>query len=476
MSENVTDAAVDAFDLTDYIDGVDTDDRAGALDIQIEGEEVVFTWVPRGQHAARVEMIRFNQSQNRLRIFPMSIKGGRLENQFTRIRELQLESPTWDARHHSEESDRYGLLHAVGLPDGFNVFYAYGLGINRHYQDFVRTIEEHSTCSILRFSRGAEGPSRDGKTFEVSLQRFERYRIAVERNRGRARTAASRVNEAECHNAVADLLTLAPVAIKYGRNEVIRKLTEEVSTGQVLTAEDRKVLVDELSAAAPTVAREAPRRFGQLRADIELVTLETLVERFERDLGGPHTNNEQHWQDFFNINRFALQQLFAMPIVVVQPQAHVQGADLRGGGARIVDFLCANVVTGSAVVVEIKTPGAAIMERSPYRGNGAAAVHAVHKTLSGTIAQLQSQMIAVPQNLPQQLLRNAPEAAIDPWHDIRGAIIVGKLSALTDEQRDSFLRYRSAFSSLTILGYDEVLERLKGLLTVLKESPAEVEA
>lgn len=460
-------------DEVDYVDVRDeaTGDRAGSLNTRLESDEIVLTWIPRGESAG-LEMLRFDRSENLLRIVPRWIRSGQLRDQFSQIEELQVEAPAWDPHHHSEESDRYGLLYATGLPEGFNRFYTYGLGINRHYQDFVNTIEKHSTCTVVRFGYDStEGPSPDGKTFRVSLGRFERYRAAVELNRVRGRTAASRVNEAACHNAVADLLELAPVDVKYGRNEVIRKLTEEVSTGYVMNASDRTALVDQLSLAAPAVALETPKRFGQLRADIELVSLETLIDQFEKDLAGAHAKNEQHWQDFFDSNRFALQLLFSMPIVVVQAQAHVQGADLTGKGARIADFLCANVLTRSAIVVEIKTPGTAIMASNPYRGTGTAAVHSVHKDLSGSMAQLQSQMIAIPQELSLRLSR-APEVDLDPWNDVRGAIITGKLSALSEEQRESFVRYRAGLSNVTILGYDEVLERLKALLDMLKHQPA----
>ena len=52
-----------------------------------------------------------------------------------------------------------------------------------------------------------------------------------------------------------------------------------------------------------------------------------------------------------------------------------------------------------------------------------------------------------------------------------GDVIAGRLFNLTAEQRESFLRYRAGLATVTVLGYDEVLERLKTLLTVLKSPP-----
>jgi len=447
---------------------LELDDRYGSISTEVDGDETVLRWTPVGASSEVLEMMRFAPQSRVLRIFPRTIERDALRHQFDRIREIRLEDYEWSPAEHSEMSERFGLLRAVGLPQGFNVFYAYGLGIHRHYRAFAQTIEKHATGSVLSFtSNGAEGQSGDGEVFRVSLRRFEDYRAAVDRNKGRSRTAASRVNEAERHNAVADLLGLPSVEVKYGRNEMVQKLTEEIHTGHVLTAADREALVDQVSAVAPSVAREAPERFGQLRTDIELVSLESLIDQFERALAGPHSSDEPHWQRFFDSNHFALQQLFAMPIVMLRAQAHLRGGDLTGGGARIADFLCANAVTRTAVVVEIKTPGAAIMEPTSYRGNETSGVYALHRDLSGAIAQVQSQMAAIPQELSLRLART-PEVDLDPWNDVRGAVIVGRVSSLSPQQRDSFVRYRTALSTVTILGYDEVLERLRALLVMLR--------
>ncbi|GAA4706908.1 hypothetical protein GCM10025781_26960 [Kocuria gwangalliensis] len=452
-------------------DDAELDDRFGSIEVRDEGNELVLTRTGRSSKLESTEMLRFDRVEKLLRVFPKVNRSGQFEDQFDRIIELQVEAPAWDPHLHSAVSERYDLLHAVGLPAGFAATYEYGLGIKRDYRDFVGGIEKHSSCTILRFTNtGREGLDAEGETFWVSLQRFGRYCDAVERNRGRGRTAVRRVNDAECHNAVADLFELGQVEPRYGKNQVIRALTEEVSTGYVVDAADRVVLVDEVERTAPEVAREAPERFARLRTDIELVSLEVLIEQFEEGLKGPHNNDESYWQSFFGTNRFALQQLFSMPIVVACAQAHVQAADVSGRGARITDFLCANTVTHSAVVVEIKAPATALMAKTSYRGKGTAEVYPPDTSLSGSIAQVQSQMAAVSQDLARRLDRS-PELKIDAWNDVRGAVIAGRLFNLTDEQRESFLRYRAGLTTVTVLGYDEVLERLKALLTVLKSPP-----
>lgn len=396
---------------------------------------------------------------------------GALVDQFRRIRELQIERPGWNSSNHSAEHGRYYLLYAKGLPKGFSAIYEFGLGINRDYRDFVEAIQEQTTCSVLRFVlSGAEGLDVSGEVFCVSLERFARYCAAVDLSRGRGRTAVRRVIDADVHNAIADLFGLDSVEPKYAKNPVIRALTEEVSTGHVTDASERVLLADEVTLAAEAIGREAPARLVKLRQDIEMVSLDALIQQFEEYLEGPHLRDEDHWQSFFNNNRFALQLIFSMPIVVERQHAHVQSGDIDGRGARITDFLCANTVTRTIVIVEVKTPGAGLMSVNPYRGKGTdSAIYPPHSDLIGPVAQLQSQLASVPRSLA---LRLTPSLDLDPWHDPKGAVITGRISALNEQQRESFLLYRAGLSTVTVLAYDEVLDRLKGLREVLREPPS----
>jgi len=256
---------------------------------------------------------------------------------------------------------------------------------------------------------------------------------------------------------------------KYTKNPVIRAITEEVATGHVIDAGERARLADEVTLAARAIGREAPERLVRLREDIESVSLDALIDLFEKDLEGRHARDEDHWQTFFNNNRFALQLIFSTPIVVERQHATVQAGDIDGRGTRITDFLCANAVTRTIVIVEIKTPGARLMSASPYRGKGTdAAVYSPHAELIGPIAQLQSQMASVPRSLAPRL---TPDHGLDPWNDPRGAVVTGRISDLNDEQRDSFLRYRAGLSAIAVLGYDEVLARLKALRVMLASPP-----
>ena len=449
-------------------DGLDDDlfleDRLGEVDERYDGTELVLSWRRRGADE-EVEMLRYDADARLLRIFPKVRTGLSFENPFDRLTELQVEAPDWNPRHHSVESERFGLLRVVGFPEGFSAVYEFGLGVRRDYRGLLEEIEKRTPCTAVRFIlSGDEGPG--GNIFRLSLQRFEAYRATVERNRDRSRTALKRVIDAERHNAVADLFNLDPVEPKYGRNAVIRAITEEVATGYVMDATDRVSLVDQVILEVPKVAHESPAQFGRLRQDIELVSLEVLTEQFRQGLTGVTARDEGHWQKFFAVNPFALQQVFSAPILVVRGQVHVRGTDALGQGSRITDFLCVNAVTRSAVVVEIKTPATELMATKAYRGSGTAEVYPAHRHLSGAVSQVQAQMESVARDL-----KDSPELGlIDRWH-VHGAVIIGRVSRLSDEQQASFLRYREGLTGVTVLGYDEICERLKYLHALLKSPP-----
>lgn len=441
-----------------------TDDR-GQLEEWSDGDEVQLTYVPdkvSGIHTPSYAAMRFNISGGPLRIFPKKVSLGSYVDQFSQVKEIRLDPSSWDPQRHSDEHERFRLQSALHFPSGFKTIYAWGLGIAKDYQRFIYTIEENTPCRVIWFTRGPEGLDEAQGILRVSIARFERFRSLVNLNRGRGQTAVSRVLESGVNNVLADLLGLEKVEPKYARNPVINALTEEVATGYVTTAADREALADAVSRAAPKLAEENPRRLVQLREDIEMVTLDTVIAEFEDGMHGAPSNNEDHWQKFFERNQFALQLIFSTPTVVDLPHATVRSTDRYGQGGRITDFLCVNPVTRAVLLVEIKKPSTQLMEKNPYRGHGKSAVYGASIELSGSIAQVQSQMSSAAEEAATRF-----KPSLDTINELRGAVIIGKVSELNEEQLESFLRYRKGLADL-VLTYDEVLERLKGLRDFLR--------
>lgn len=445
------------------------------VDLRRSRGETTFVWRPSDGRRVDVEMARWDASVGLLTVLPMTLTLGGLEPQFSRVTRLEISADALagrDPEQSVDEDDRGNGMELKCLPNGFGRIFRYGLGLRRSYRSVVERVQEYTDCTVVRISVAApEGP--DGPVFRMSLARFETFRRSVDLNRDRATTIVGRVNATEAHNAVADVLGLAPRTTTVGRHPIIVAMTRELTGGPVLDSQERRSLVQRTSRESRAAAGESPEAFGRLRKDIELVSLDVLIDQFDKSMAGAAAKDESHWQRFFEINTFALQQLFAAPVALYGGQMTVRGVNALGRGSRIADFVLVNTVLRTVLVVEIKTPAAGLVG-PVYRGKGGAEVHLPHRDLLGAIAQLHSQMESVRTDLPA-LLQNTPGAeALNTFH-VHGAVIVGSAGALGPEENASYLRYRGGLSDVDVIAFDEVRERLTLLRDLLanREPPVE---
>lgn len=440
----------------------------GQVELTRDGAARVLTWRVPGD-GDEVEMVRLDPNLGVLRIFPRVPTLFGFQDQFDQVREIRLDvaDVSWNDVDLVGLSFRTGDLEFVGLPKGFGTIFAYGLGLPRRYRGLVRQVEELTSCTVVHFgSATTEGV--DGETFRVSLSRFERYRHAVDLTKQRASTVVSRIVDVEARNIMGELLGLDNVQPTLGRHPIIQAMTRVLTGESSLDAPERELLVAQMSAESRTVALEDPRAFGKLREDIELVSLDVLIEQFGANLDGK-AKDEPAWQDFFEKNTFALQQLFAAPIALYGSQLHLRLPNMHGQGGRIADFVLVNTVTRNIFIVEIKAP-AAVLTGNAYRGKGGAEVFPPGHDLSGAVTQVQAQMESARLDLPT-LIARTPGVEMVETFEVRGAVIAGIVASLNDERRASFLRYRNGLTGVEVITFDEVSDRLIGLrdyLTVTK--------
>ena len=137
-------------------------------------------------------------------------------------------------------------------------------------------------------------------------------------------------------------------------------------------------------ALSQQMSRDEIRKFfyvTKLQSDIELVTLERLITRYEEMIG--QKLKEQNWQVFFTENPFILSLAFGYPVIKVQDQASVGGRKLSGLGEKIADFLVKNSMTNNTAIFEIKTPQADLLNKTPIRSG----IYTPSSELAGAINQ-----------------------------------------------------------------------------------------
>ncbi len=91
-----------------------------------------------------------------------------------------------------------------------------------------------------------------------------------------------------------------------------------------------------IRSAARSVVKESPAEILELNREIELVTLESLIqllaEKLDRSLA------ESYWQKLLMRNPFILKLAFGLPVAIFGEQVSVGGADFKGKGGKIADF------------------------------------------------------------------------------------------------------------------------------------------
>lgn len=171
--------------------------------------------------------------------------------------------------------------------------------------------------------------------------------------------------------------------------------------------------------------------------------------------------DEEFWQKTLAERSFVLSQVFAYPVIVIQQKAYVGGKQITNTQGNTVDFFGRTESSGSAILIEIKTPGTGLLG-GVYR-NG---VYPLSRELSGAI----SQILRYRQSLINefQTLTSGLKMVID---EPRCIVIAGANTELdTDEKKQSFGLVRERLQGVTVITYDELFGKLRRLLRLFESS------
>jgi hypothetical protein len=214
--------------------------------------------------------------------------------------------------------------------------------------------------------------------------------------------------------------------------------------------------------------RDKPDLAAQLAAAKIQFDREQAIKAFGASLT-QYADNENYWQKFFEKHPWMLQSAFSAPVFMLSGDTYVGGkiaAGRQGTGGVATDFLFADDSTKSFAVVEIKTPDAKLVGIQ-YRGRRDTGhdneVYAAHSDLSGAIVQVRNQITVAVEDF-QSVLGRSFEQEINRVHP-KGVLVLGTTSGMTQRQKDSFNQFRQALHSLTVITFDELLNRLQLLFT-----------
>ena len=302
------------------------------------------------------------------------------------------------------------------------------------------------------------------KLFYISAKDFETARKALNNITNVGQTAAQSVKDGTIYNLLAERIGKPQVPVTVGRHP-LRKLFTAVAQGQEpLSDDEQAAMVRVFEKNVKAIAETEPDKLAKLQHDIDLVTLETLIARYEEMINKELT--EKRWQDFLNENPFILSLAFGYPIIKVKDQAFVGGRKISGSGDKITDFLVKNSLTNNTAIIEIKTPHEELLNVKSYRDG----VYTPSTELSGSINQALDQKYRFEREIAQ-FKENSKIRDLETY-SVHCCLIIGKIPS-GDDQQKSFEYFRRNSKSVDVTTFDELLEKLRQLLDFLKPVHAE---
>lgn len=343
------------------------------------------------------------------------------------------------------------------LPSGFTRDYDFGLGLEYQYRFIIKAVEELSDCAEVVISESCStGMDDDKEVFFINQTDFEEARRTLDSRTDLGRTAIRSVNEVTAYNILAQRIGLPEKPVKTGRHPARKFITKVAQGEEPLHEGDQEELLNIVTCNTKPIAEAKPEKLAKFKNDIELVTLEVFIERYETMLG--KKLRESAWQSFFNENFFILNLAFGYPIIKVGDQASVGGRKLSGTGDKIADFLVKNTLTNNTAIFEIKTPQTKLLNRKAFRSG----VHTPSAELCGSINQVLDQKYQFQRHIVQ-IKDNSGINDIESY-SVHCCLIIGSMpSGDNQDLLKSFELFRGNSKDVKIVTFDELLEKLKQL-------------
>jgi tRNA1(Val) A37 N6-methylase TrmN6 len=199
-------------------------------------------------------------------------------------------------------------------------------------------------------------------------------------------------------------------------------------------------------------------KLATLNATLGAAALEEALSLWEQH---QTTDDESFWHGVLDERPFLFAQLFHYPVVIVQNHAYVGGKKIDNRHGSIADFLAKTKTTNSALIIEIKTPCTALLGPQ-YRQD----IYPWSRDLSGSLSQVLHYQSSLSRNILQ--LRDDTEEPLES-DTPRGIVIAGNVSKELDSRakRRSFEHLRERLHGVSVVGFDELFGRARGILEAI---------
>jgi hypothetical protein len=420
---------------------------------------------PERPESLRAMILLINWQDDFLTIYPINTLDGHdgfLKPKYDRITAITLDGFGFGIAENVEEIR--DLLER--LPLGFVKDCDFGLGLLKEYRFIIDAVEELSNCSEIVISRRSKTEiDEESKMFTISYSDFNGSRKELNRITDRAQAAARLAKIVSTFNRLAFRLGVEQRQLSSKNDPLYRMVSGPSGGTEELNNADNEQVLDLLLKNKKNISRAQPEKLMKLRNDIELVTLERLIEKYEEMLG--KKLNEDRWQRLFNENPFILNLAFGYPIIKVRDQASVGGRKLSGSGDKIADFLLKNSITNNTALFEIKTPQTQLLNKTAYRDG----VFTPSKDLSGSINQVLDQRYQFQKDISR--LKESTRTYDIESYSVHCCLLIGQTPKEEDRQK-SFEQFRRNSKDVEIITFNELLAKLKQLRDFLASPETEI--
>jgi hypothetical protein len=383
-------------------------------------------------------------------IFTLPTHPSYLTQKYSQINEIAVELDIDTAPYSKEEVEELLQL----LPAGFIKDIRYGLGLTKEYRAIISSVEEQTNHQYLMIGKEITGDTEYG-SFHLNASDYDAMRRTCNRITDRARKVARITKATSTYNHIAHRLGNVQKPMPIDNDGISKMLQIKI------TDTDKQVAMNLVAGDKTVVDQTDPVTLTKLKNDIELVSLERLINSYE-DLLMKRTK-ENTWQELFNQNPFILSLAFGYPAIKISDQASVGGKRLTGDGEKITDYLIKNSITNNLALIEIKKPSSALLNKTAYRGS----VYCASTELTGSVTQVLDQCYQLQQNIAT--IKNNNRIYDIESYAVHCILVIGKIPSGEDEKK-SFEIYRRNSKNVQIITFDELLLKLKQLHEFLSES------
>jgi|694.fasta_scaffold124002_3 hypothetical protein len=368
--------------------------------------------------------------------------------------------------------ENLNMVHATSMEDadwvlgrlieGFVRTPQAGLGIDHELISIVDELEAAGVSQLVVRAGPRKGLPRldTSGCLTIAGVQFGELRRAV---RGIHSKALDKARD-EKHRAIRNTVLTAVDPIRfpaqpppYEKGAIIAAIRAGTESG--LTKKDQDATLAAMAPVAREVVRRKPEAVQAVAREIELVSLEELIGRYEKLLAA--NGSEETWQKFFRAYPFVLKLAFGYPIVAMGEQVSVGGGRFDGKGEKIADFTATAALSGNLALVEIKKPGSRLLGQTPYREG----VYAPSRELSGSVAQVLDQKYQMQTDFAGKKVKS--RAWDVEAYAIQCLVVIGSNPA-TDDEKKSFELFRRDLRQVLVITFDELLSKLRTILGFLK--------